>query len=221
LKAPDNIPVYLQASGWQFQGFYGQVALPESMPTIAFSGAYDQAVATQVGGSGNAVAVPELAILSMLPFNQKLKASLDPMLQHATARGATGLLRMLGLPAVQRGIYIDLPHASMEVSQWCSGFGNVKWLLALGIGLIVLGRRRTPWSLALLILAAAPLIAIEANVLRVAGIGATLELAGLEAQHAAKVWLGWAALALGVGQIVGLGWLARPASSQTPWPRNN
>jgi len=67
------------------------------MPTIAFSGSYDQAAATQVGG-GDTVAVPELAILSVIPFRRALGAQLNPPLQHATAWGATKLLRMVGLP---------------------------------------------------------------------------------------------------------------------------
>jgi len=48
LKTPTaDIPVYLQRSGWQYQGSYGQVDLPEGIPDIRFTGPFDQAVAHQ------------------------------------------------------------------------------------------------------------------------------------------------------------------------------
>ena len=55
---------------------------------------------------------------------------------------------------------------------------------------------------------AAPLIALEVNMLRVAGIGAGVETLGYTASATLKDWMGWGALGLGVGQVVGLGWWA-------------
>jgi exosortase len=211
LKTPtSDIPVYLQAGGWQFQGMYGQVPIPDRIPQMVFTGTFDQAVAHQEA----TVAVPELALLR-LPrhiYGRELGARLNPPLQQITAWGATGLLRAIGLPAVQHGIYVDLPKASLEVQEWCSGLTSAKWLLLFGLGFVAIGRLRiifpTPWKWALLLLIAAPLIAIESNILRVAGYGVVIEMLGAEARHGmAKEWLGWAALAFAVTQLVGLHWL--------------
>src|SRR5262245_36691607 len=47
LKTPDSIPVYLQQGGWQYQGVYGHVMLPDGLPAISFVGPYDQAIASR------------------------------------------------------------------------------------------------------------------------------------------------------------------------------
>ena len=113
------------------------------------------------------------------------------------------MLRALGRSAVQRGVYVDLPGVSLEVQEWCSGLVSAKWLLLLGLFLVLVGSGRLPWKIALLL--AAPLIALEVNMLRVAGVGVGLEVWGHASRHAAKDVMGWIALALGVVQVVGLG----------------
>lgn len=71
-------------------------------------------------------------------------------------------------------------------------------LLALVLGLV--SRIGLPWTAALVV--AAAMIGLEANILRVAGIGDGYD----------KDLLGWGTVALGVGQVVLLG--LRSASLQ-------
>jgi hypothetical protein len=71
-------------------------------------------------------------------------------------------------------------------------------LLALVLGLV--SRIGLPWTAALVV--AAAMIGLEANILRVAGIGYGYD----------KDLLGWGTVALGVGQVVLLG--LRSASIQ-------
>jgi exosortase/archaeosortase family protein len=164
------------------------------------------------GGHQTVVAVPELAVLRTLTKHiggRRLNAAVNPTLQRVTAWGATAILQALWIPAVQRGVYVDLSSVSLEVQEWCSGLYLVKWLLLLALFLAVVGRQTVPWKVALIVVA--PLIALEANVLRVAGVGVSYEILGYAPEHwmgwGPKHWLGWGALALGVVQVVGLGWL--------------
>ena len=45
--------------------------------------------------------------------------------------------------------------------------------------------------------------------LRVAGIGASIEWFGPESRHVVKDWGGWGALALGIAQIAAVAWIGR------------
>lgn len=207
LRTPEGPPiVYVlnnPAQGWSNLGAYGVAPIPEGIPAIAFTGAYDEAVATR---NGNTVATPELAILSIIPMMDRIAGRLNPPLQWITATGATSVLRAVGYPAQRRGIVIELPAARLEVIEWCSGLMSAKWLLFLGLTLVA--GARLPWRWALVVVVGAPLIAIEANILRVAGIGIALEVSGYAVRETAKYWLGYAALAAGIVQVTGLAHLA-------------
>ena len=69
-----------------------------------------------------------------------------------------------------------------------------------------------PWKVALIM--AAPLMAFEANVLRIAAIGVGLETLG----HVPKDWMGWGAIRFGAVQVVGLERLAARRRSETARP---
>ena len=84
-------------------------------------------------------------------------------------------------------------------------------VLALALGLVC--RMSLPWIAALIVVAA--MISLETNVLRVAGVGAGLELFGYASRAAIKEWTGWGATGFGVVQVVGLGWLAARRRSET------
>lgn len=151
------------------------------------------------GGGVSVVSTPEPALLRrMLPrhvYGRELAAAVNPGLQRATARVVA---RLLG--GEQRGTTVALPNLRLEVEPWCSGLVLMKWLTVLALGLAFVGRGRWSWRLALVL--AAPLVAFEANALRVAGIGAVAELGYNPWPW--KEWLGWGGAAFGVAQVIGL-----------------
>jgi exosortase/archaeosortase family protein len=81
----------------------------------------------------------------------------------------------------------------------------MKWLMVLALVLGLVCRISLPWIAALIVVAA--MISLETNVLRVASVGAGIELFGHASREAIKEWTGWGAMAFGVVQVVGLGWL--------------
>ena len=158
------------------------------------------------------VAVPELSILRSLTKHiggRHLHAALNPTLQRVTTWGAAKLLR-----APHDGDRIFLPSVTLRVEQRCSGIAAMKWLLLLGVGLVIVGSRRFSMASKIMLIAAAPLIAIECNIARVAATGAGIEWLGHASRGAIKEWTGWGAVAFGVAQVVGLGLLVnRPVRS--------
>ena len=59
LSPRPDIPVYLHETNWVFQGFYGEITLPETFPAIGFPIGIDQIAVTPV--SSGPTAVPEPA----------------------------------------------------------------------------------------------------------------------------------------------------------------
>jgi exosortase/archaeosortase family protein len=163
-------------------------------------------------GHISVVTVPELAIMRKFTKHiggRQLHAALNPTLQRITAWGAA---KVLG--AKSDGVYITLPSVRLEVQEWCSGIVSMKWLLLLGVGLAIVGSRRFSMASKIMLILTAPLIALEINVLRVAGVGAGIEWFGLASRGAIKEWLGWGAMVFGVVQVIGLGWLVGRRASR-------
>jgi exosortase/archaeosortase family protein len=219
VKAPEFIPVYLRRQTiWDFVGMYGapaagrpQAPLPESFPNITFTGLYDFAI---VRPGDTRIATPEFAVLRRLmprlPEVQgrvlQAKLALRHGSQHATAWGAAHLLRAIGKPVTLRGVFIDWSPFSFEVEPWCAGTNTLKLTLALGLGLAIL--LRPGWSRGFALVALAGLVAVEANILRVAATALVYEQMG-RAAWGWKEWIGGATTAMAVLQVVGLVWVTR------------
>jgi exosortase/archaeosortase family protein len=161
------------------------------------------------GGYQRIVNVPEPKVLRRLwprhIYGKELAALANPRLQPLTAWGAAKILQALGIGAISEGAFITLPSVKLEVQEWCSGLVSMKWLLLLAGTLLFVGSAPWPWKLGVLI--AAPLIALEVNMLRVAGVGVGIEFFGHASRGAIKDWTASAATVFGVVQVVGLGWL--------------
>jgi len=80
---------------------------------------------------------------------------------------------------------------------------SMKWLLLLAVVVALVIPAGLLWKAALVL--AAPLIALEVNMLRVAGIGVGVEAWGYAASGPLKEWLGWAAIGFGAIQVLALG----------------
>jgi len=209
---PHGIPHFIVA-------FDGQVVNPVMRPgeySIGGAAFGDPAIACcpvtaffAESGHLSVVATPELKLLRrLIPkhiYGRELAAIANPRLQSLSAWGATKILRALQIPASREGVLITLPSVSLEVQEWCSGLVSMKWLLLLAIVIALVTPMGLSWKAVLVL--AAPLIALEVNMLRIASIGAGIETLGYAARGTLKEWTGWGAMGLGVVQVVGLGWL--------------
>jgi exosortase/archaeosortase family protein len=193
-----------------FLGPYGEVALPATMPAINFPSGTDFAAAVPItittGGGGNVIGTPEFSVLRRLPRFPEVtgrlletKLALRHGLQYVTAWGATGVLKALQKPVTVRGLFIDWSPFTFEIEPWCAGTNLLKLMVAVGLGLAIL--LRPGWPRAFALVGMAGLIAVEANVFRVAATVLLYEHMGREA-WAWKDWIGGAATAIALAQVI-------------------
>lgn len=194
-----------------FLGPYGEVALPATMPAINFPSGTDFAAAVPVnisyGGGGGVIGTPEFSVLRRLPRFPDItgtvktaKLKLRTGMQYATAWGATGMLKALQKPVTLRGLFIDRYPFTFEIEPWCAGTNMLKLMIAVGLGAAIL--LRPGWPRAFALVGMAGLIAVEANVFRVAATVLLYEQMGREA-WAWKDWIGAAATAFALVQVIG------------------
>jgi len=146
--------------------------------------ALDAAVRTQLASAvGLVLCLPGLALLLvggartralafplglawfMLPIPAGFGASLYLLLRRISAAGAAELLAWLGIPALRQDTSVLIPIGPVEVSDACSGFSTLYAALAIAL---VLAHTSTAPRRRLLLLAAAPLLAVGSNIARVA-----------------------------------------------------
>ena len=109
-------------------------------------------------------------LLLMVPIWDGFTEPLHAPFQRLSARTGVALLQAFDIPASQEGLYIYLPHVTLEVARACSGVNYLVAVLALGVPLAYLWLP-TLWRRVLLV-GSAVLIAALSNGLRVALIGA-------------------------------------------------
>ncbi len=218
LKTQTNTTVYVLARvpndpvvNMVFLGPYGEVALPATMPAINFPSGTDFAAAVPVnisygGGGGGVIGTPEFSVLRRLPrFPEvtgrllEMKLALRHGLQYVTAWGTAGVLKALQKPVTLRGVFIDWSPFTFEIEPWCAGTNLLKLMIAVGLGLAIL--LRPGWPRAFALVGMAGLIAVEANVFRVAATVLLYEQMGREA-WAWKDWIGGAATAFALVQVI-------------------
>lgn len=130
---------------------------------------------------------PLLLLILMVPLPSYAVGELSWHLQSSASSISAGTLGLLGVPVYQDGNLLRLSNYVLEVKQACSGSRSIFALLALACVLGV-GSERKLWVRGLLIVAA-PVLAVGANVVRIVGTGLIAskwgDLAANESLHAA------------------------------------
>lgn len=112
---------------------------------------------------------PLAFLLLMIPLPAIIFNQIAFPLQLFASQVATGLLELLGVPALREGNVIQLPVMSLEVVEACSG---IRSLVSLGTLAIIYGYFMEPSVVRRVILALAAIpIAVAANAGRVVGTG--------------------------------------------------
>ncbi len=115
------------------------------------------------------VFIPVCYLVFLTGFLDMLLWSKAIHFQRISAAIAAWLLELTGMPVVLSGIFIDLPHISLEVARICSGIGHIVSLMALSVPLAIM-TQLTPLRMVFLIVASF-FIGLFANGVRIAAIG--------------------------------------------------
>ncbi len=149
-----------------------------------------------------------------LPIPLGMTETLHLVLRKVAVAGASALLPMLGITVFAEGTTLHTVRGSLEVADACSGFSTLYAAMAvacLTAYTAASARRRV------LVLVAAPFIAIAANLLRVILLVALVDWRG---QAILETWVhpgsGLMTFALALPIIFWLGGPPRPASTPLP-----
>ena len=113
--------------------------------------------------------VPLLLLVLMVPVPSYAVGQVSWKLQAGASAVSSIVLRFLDVPVFQDGNLLTLPNYVLEVKQACSGSRSVFALLVLALTLGLSVERK--WWVRILLLAAAPVLAVAANVTRIVGTG--------------------------------------------------
>ncbi len=116
-----------------------------------------------------ALSFPLVLLLFMIPIPQIIYARLTLSLQLLASQLAEGLITLSGIPIIRTGNILELPHATLNVVDACSGIRSLISLSFLSLVYAYFTDRRV-WMRWALFAATVP-IAIAANAIRVAITG--------------------------------------------------
>ena len=109
---------------------------------------------------------PVAYLLAMIPFWDVLTRQVQPFFQTYSAAVGVWLLKLVGIPVLREGFYIQLPNIRLEVAEACSGINYLIAVMCVGIPATLLFV--SGWRKRLFILASAVGIALVSNGVRVA-----------------------------------------------------
>jgi exosortase A len=155
---------------------------------------------------------PLFYALFLVPAGEELV----PLMQTVTAKIATGLLGVTGVPAHLEGIFITTPTGYFEVADACAG---VKFLIAmLAFGCLVANVCYRSWRRRAAFLAVAIVIPILANGVRAFGTIYVAWLTGIEfAASFDHVVYGGIFFAAVIALIIAIGWRFFDRAVGDPW----
>lgn len=154
---------------------------------------------------GPAVAKGLAFPLAYLVFLVPVGEAWEPPLQLLTARWASTLLHLTGVPAQVDGVFITTPAGLFEVAEACSGVKFLVAMIALAVLAANLGFRSWPRRAALVAVAA--VLPVAANALRAWGTMAIAERIGAaRAGGFDHLVYGWVFFALVTAALLGGAW---------------
>ena len=109
---------------------------------------------------------PLVYLVAMIPFWEFLTNGLQPYFQAYSATVGVAVVRSLGVPAFLDGFVIQLPNATLEVAQACSGINYLISVYCVGLPMTAL--LVSSWPKRIFVVLATALIALVSNGLRVA-----------------------------------------------------
>lgn len=108
---------------------------------------------------------PMLYLQFMVPWLDPVLPRLQKPFQLLSAQLSVWLFKVLGVPVLHRGVFIDLPNISLEVARECSGVHFILSVMAIALPLVYLTQRT--WKRAAVVLVSGTVITILANGLRI------------------------------------------------------
>jgi exosortase len=146
---------------------------------------------------------PLALLILMVPLPSYAVGQVTWYLQLMASTVSANILQRLGVPVFQEGNLLRLPNYVLEVKQACSGSNSILSLVALALVIGLNGEQKW-WKRALLVLAA-PVLAIAANVMRIVGTGLIARQWGnLAANDSLHAGWGVAVFLLGVLGLLGI-----------------
>jgi exosortase len=171
------------------------------------------------GRAALAAALTPLAFLLLaIPLPELVVTELTSSLQSLAARTAEVTLTAAGIAVYRDGNVLELPGATLQVVEACSGLRSVVSLASIGVLLFwatggpLIGR-------AMLLLSTIP-IAVVANGLRVAATGAATEVWGLVVLK--DPWhslMGWLTFVVSLSALWAVRWFISQYRSPQPSPQ--
>jgi exosortase len=123
------------------------------------------------------LAFPIALLPLMLPLPYAWLAPVHYGLRVVTAHAAKVLLELTGRPTLLEGTVLRVPQAEVEIADACSGYSALFAALVLAVVLCYLG---ASWRRRVLLLVAAPVVALSGNVLRAVWLVLAIERWGPE-----------------------------------------
>ena len=149
-----------------------------------------------------ALAFPLGYLIFMIPLPAIVFNAIAFPLQLLASKLGTGVMQGIGLPVLREGNLLYLPNMTMEVVEACSGIRSLISLLALAAVFAYLSTKSS-WKRLVLVASAVP-IALAANALRVAGMGALAHWVSVEAAEGFfHYFSGWTIFLLAMVLLVG------------------
>jgi exosortase len=115
------------------------------------------------------MAPPISLLILMVPLPSYLAGDLAWRLQVAASAISSVILEFLGVPVYHDGNLLVLSNFILEVKQACSGSRSLFALIALALVIGLSVERK--WWIRILLVAAAPVLSIGANIVRIVGTG--------------------------------------------------
>jgi exosortase len=136
------------------------------------------------------LAFPLALLLLTIPIPTIVVTRLTLSLQLFASRVAEFVLVALGIPVLREGNVLELPNATLQVAEACSGIRSLTALVTLA--LVVARFSDTRWPVRAVILASAIPIAVLVNAMRVAASAIAAHWYGLVAvQGFVHELMGW------------------------------